>query len=171
MTSNISRLFSVRSVACLALAVVAIVALVLPVSAMIKALTIDELVRASDFVVIATMQSKTEVSVNSEQISTMKNVLKLDKILKGTLKDTEPITVFTQQRGAYGEIGSLEDQVEFPAAGKKVMLFLKQLAPGRVDLINGMQGMWPMDGQTLLGFGTGIQLQAIVDTIKHQSAN
>lgn len=167
-TGGVTRGF--RGVAVVGIAVLGLI-LAGTLSAMIKEMPVAELVRASDFVVIAVVEDRAEVSVNSEQISTVKNTLKLERAIKGEWRPADPIVVFTQQRGSYGEIGSLEDQVEFPAKGQRVLLFLRQLAPGRVDLVNTLQGMWPMDGKTLHGFGTGITLDSVVETVKQQQVN
>jgi len=139
--------------------------------AMIKALPLPDLVRQADLVVVATVESISQASVDREQISTMKNVLKLDKTLKGDWAAAQPLVVLTQQRGAYGEVGSLEDQVEFPKAGKQVLLFLKKAGPDKLALVNDLQGVWPIEGDKLHGFGTGVKMSAVVEVIESQRLN
>ena len=149
----------------LLVALAAAVAFAVPVSAMIITLPLHDLTRQSDVVVIAQVEKVETVTIGTDKIATVRNSLKAETVLKGDLKVAPPLQVFTQQRGKYGEDGALEDQVEFPPVGKRVLVFLKKTRDGKLDLVNGLQGLWPMDGQEFLGFGTGVKLDQVKDAI------
>lgn len=133
--------------------------------AMIITLPLRDLTRRADVVVIAQVEKIETVSVDGEKIATVRNLLKPESILKGKLEPKAALAVLTVQRGAYGEEGSLEDQVEFPAAGQRVLVFLQKNREGNLDLVNGLQGMWPIQGEEFLGFGLGVKLQEVQDSI------
>lgn len=145
---------------------VALVALVLPVCGMIQTLPLSDLVRQAELICIAKVVQVNEIAVDKDQISTVKNVLLSEKLLKGSWQAMEPIVVMTRQSGKYGSIGSLEDQVEFPPKGSRVVLFLKKAKDGSLEPVNLLQGVWPLEDQKPLGMGLGITLQQLEEVVK-----
>ena len=133
---------------------------------MIETLPLADLVRRAELICIARVEQVSEVSVDKEQVSTMKNVLLSEKLLKGSWQAMEPIVVMTRQCGKYGAISSLEDQIEFPPKGSRVVLFLKKAKDGSLEPINLLQGVWPLEGQKPLGMGLGITLQQLEEVVK-----
>lgn len=135
-------------------------------NAMIITLPIQELVKKSDLILIAKVEQQTEIEVDKNQISTIKNVILPEKILKGSWNIKEPLTIFTKKCGEPGSIGWLEDQPELPPKGSKVLLFLYKADDGTYQPVNLVQGVWPInnDGK-LLGMGYGYTLKQIQDCI------
>ncbi len=140
--------------------------LALPVSGMIRTLPLPDLVRQAEVICIAKVVQINEVSVDKFQVSTVKNVLLSEKLLKGSWQPMEPIVVMTRQCGKYGTIGSLEDQVEFPPKGSRVVLFLQKAKDGSLEPVNLLQGVWPLEGDKPLGMGLGITLQQLEEVVK-----
>jgi len=135
---------------------------------MIKTLTIPDLVRKAQVICIAKVAQQSEISVSKEQISTIKNVLLPEKVLKGDWPANEPIVIMTKKCGESGQIGWLEDQVEFPPKGYRVILFLEKADDGSLRTVNLVQGMWPLDKTKPLGMGIGTTLAQVEDLIKAQ---
>ncbi|HNV68795.1 MAG TPA: hypothetical protein PKO06_03795 [Candidatus Ozemobacteraceae bacterium] len=140
--------------------------LAVPGFGMIDTLPLPDLVRQAEMICIAKVVQVNEVSVDKDQVSTVKNVLLSEKLLKGSWQAMEPIVVMTRQSGKYGTVGSLEDQVEFPPKGSHVVLFLKKAKDGSLEPVNLLQGVWPLDGQKPLGMGLGITLQQLEEVVK-----
>jgi hypothetical protein len=152
----------------LLLAVLVLVSVCLP--AMISTLPLPELVRRSQVICHAKVAQITEIAVDSEQISTMKNVLTPVKVFKGDWLPQEPIVVMTKQCGTGGQIGWLEDQVDFPPVGHHVVVFLEKAEDGSLRTVNTIQGVWPLmeDLKTPLGMGQGLSLKDVTDLVASQ---
>ncbi len=140
--------------------------LLAPALAMIKTWALPDLVRKAQYIVIAKVAQQTEIAVDKNQISTMKNVLLPEKVLKGDWNPREPITLMTKKCGEPGQIGWLEDQPDVPPKGFRVVLFLEKGPDGSLQTVNLVQGLWPLDPQGKpLGMGLGTtmaQLEALI---------
>jgi hypothetical protein len=133
-------------------------------SAMIRTLPLEELVSRSDAIVIALVYSVTATKVDpSSKIITLQNELKTVELLKGSLPNQQPIILITRRH----ETHWMEDNVELPPPGSRVVLFLRQSGDGMVP-VNGIQGVWPMQGEKLLQMGTGKTLDDIRKILKSQ---
>ena len=131
---------------------------------MILAFPLTDMVRRAELICIAKVVQVSEVSVDKDQISTMKNVLLTEKILKGKWDPKEPVIVMTHSSGKYGTPSSMEDQVEFEK-DSRVVVFLKKARDGSLETVNLVQGVWPLEGDKPLGMGLGTTLEKLEETI------
>lgn len=143
------------------LALLAAVLVLVPVFGMIRALTLPDLVKQSELIVLARVEKVAEIARDAQGISTVKNVLTTEKILKGSWDQREPLVIMTRQGAADGRIGSIEDQVEFPPKGFQVLLFLKKNVTRGWETVNLVQGIWPMKDRKLLGMGFGTTFEQV----------
>lgn len=161
------RRVAVISVIFLTLAVAFQVA---PCRGMIATLKLPDLVRRSELICIAKVVQKSDVVVDPEQITTVKNVLEATSILKGDWNVREPIVVMSIYGGKAGMPGWLEDQVEFPVKGEHVLVFLEKAEDGSLRTVNTVQGVWPLeqDQRTPYGMGLGFTLADVKEQIEEQ---
>ena len=136
--------------------------------AMIATLKLPDLVRQSEFICVAKVVKVSEIAVDKDQISTVKNVLLPEKVLKGTWAKHEPIVLMTRQCGKAGQVGWMEDQVTFPPKGNSVMLFLRKREDGSLETVNTIQGLWPLNKGKPEGMGIGFTIKQIKEIIKQQ---
>lgn len=150
------------------LALVLLVAMAAAGQAMIATLKLPDLVRQSEIIAIATVVSSTDTGSDKEQISTFRNELKPEKILKGFWKLGEPFVVMTRQCGKPGQIGWIEDQPQFPEKGARCVVFLKRPDVDKLEIVNLVQGVWPIiDGKTA-GMGLGYSIAQIEELVRQQ---
>jgi hypothetical protein len=134
------------------------------VYAMIRTLPIEDLVKKSDHIVIAYVYSVTTVSSDpSTKIIILRNELRLIESMKGAWPSHEPIILTTRRHEEHW----IEDNVELPSPGTKVVLFLTK-NHDRLVPVNGIQGVWPIKGNKLLQMGTGKTLDEIRAIVKRQ---
>lgn len=136
--------------------------------AMIATLKLPDLVRQSEIIALATVVSSTETNTDKEQISTFRNELKPDKILKGFWKPGEPLVVMTRQCGKPGQIGWIEDQPQFPDKGRQCLVFLKRVDVDKLEIVNLVQGVWPIVSGKPAGMGLGYTVSQIEDLVRQQ---
>ncbi|HOT27427.1 MAG TPA: hypothetical protein PLU72_04490 [Candidatus Ozemobacteraceae bacterium] len=136
--------------------------------AMIATLKLPDLVRQSEIIALATVVSSTETETDREQISTFRNELKPDKILKGFWKPGTPFVVMTRQCGKPGQIGWIEDQPQFPDKGTQCLVFLKRVDVDKLEIVNLVQGVWPIVGGKPTGMGLGYAISQIEELVKQQ---
>jgi len=82
--------------------------------------------------------------------------LKVIESLKGTILPDESIVINTFKAAHW-----IEDNVELPLPGSRVFLFLNKNEKGEFSPVNGIQGVWPMQGDKFLGMGTRYKLDGI----------
>ncbi|OQA05934.1 MAG: hypothetical protein BWY66_02157 [bacterium ADurb.Bin374] len=152
----------------LLLAILFLVAVTIAGQAMIATLKLPDLVRQSEIIAIATVVSSTEMDTDKEQISTFRNELKPEKILKGFWKPGEPFIVMTRQCGKPGQIGWIEDQPQFPDKGNKCLVFLKRVDVDKLEIVNLVQGVWPIIGGKPAGMGLGYEVSQIEELVRQQ---
>ncbi|MBM4146714.1 MAG: hypothetical protein FJ240_10675 [Nitrospira sp.] len=129
---------------------------------MIRTLPVSELISTAEHIVIAEVYQITKTGYTPEsKLSLLKNELKVTETLKGTLSQNEPIIINTMKAEDW-----IEDNVEIPLPGSKVFLFLKKDEKGEFRPVNGIQGIWPMQGEKLLGMGTRYKVDDIRKMIK-----
>ncbi|MBI3039790.1 hypothetical protein HYY75_12225 [bacterium] len=136
--------------------------------AMIETMKLPELVQKSDFIFLAKVEQIQEMAKDENQVSTVKNVLSLEKALKGNWDKKEPLVIMTQQVKSFGEMGSIEDQVEFPPKGFRIIVFLKKASDGNLEVVNSLQGLWPLHDSQPIGMGQGITIKQLEDVIAKQ---
>ncbi|MBP7635425.1 hypothetical protein KBA41_14755 [Candidatus Ozemobacteraceae bacterium] len=152
----------------LLLAILFFVAVTMASQAMISTLKLPDLIRQSEIIALVTVVSSTETDTDKEQISTFRNELKPDKILKGFWKPGEPFVVMTRQCGKPGQIGWIEDQPQFPDKGNQCLVFLKRVDVDKLEIVNLVQGVWPIIGGKPAGMGLGYAVSQIEDLVRQQ---
>ena len=128
----------------------------------IKTLPVADMVSKAEYIVISEAYQITKTGyLRSNKLSYLKNELKIIESLKGELLPDESIVINTVK----GE-NWIEDNVELPLPGSKVFLFLKKNEKGEFRPVNGIQGVWPMQGDKLLGMGTRYKVDDIREMIQ-----
>lgn len=131
---------------------------------MIRTLPVEKLISDSEYIVIAQVYSVTVAGTEpSTKLITLRNEMKLIESLKGVWPAREPIVLNTRRH----EDHWIEDNVELPPPGTKVVLFLTRYQ-GRLVPVNGIQGVWPLQGNKLLQMGTGKTLDDIRKIVRNQ---
>ncbi|MBF0408666.1 MAG: hypothetical protein HQM10_15060 [Candidatus Riflebacteria bacterium] len=138
------------------------------VFSMIKSLSLPDLIRESEIIVIAMVEKITDTGMDERGLSIVKNELLMQKVLKGKWEPAVPIVITTRQSGTPGKTGWLEDQVEFTEKGSRVILFLKKTPEGELQTVNLIQGVWPLDGDKPLGMGFNYTMEQLVEEISKQ---
>jgi len=168
MNTSSKKLAIVRSGFLLALLLV--VTSVLPSRAYIRTLPLEELVRSSQFIVIAQVVKETVSERNrAKKVLLLKNELRLIEPLKGTWPKGEPIVLQTVKP----ERGWMEDNVRLPPPGSRVLLFLQMTNKGllyQLVPVGGINGVWPMEGNKLLGMGFNKTLHQVRQEIRRQAS-
>jgi hypothetical protein len=134
---------------------------------MIKTLPVAELVSHSDYIVIGEVRKIEVTGTGSSKMGEM-TILKNEIIVLDSLKGAWPFDkpmIFRTVRPKRW----IEDNVEFPSPGMRVLLFVKQMESDRLNLVNGIQGLWPIQGDKLVRMGTGRTLEEIKAIIKNQA--
>lgn len=154
-----------------ALAAVSLAALVVvPMHGMIRTLPLLELVKRSDFIITAVVEKVSVVgngrAFGGLAVLDLQNELKPLDTLKGTWPSGQTVVLSTIKP----EKGWREDNVEIPPAGSRVLLFLAKGPDGRLVPVNGIQGVWPMKGETLRGMGLGKSLADVREGVKKGDA-
>ena len=136
-------------------------------SSMIKTLPVAELVSHSDYIVIGEVQ-KIEVygtdSSKMGKIKLLRNEITVKESLKGAWPLDKPMILRTIKAERW-----IEDNIEFPFPGTQVVLFIKKGKSDSLNLVNGIQGLWPIQGGKLLRMGTGKTIEEIRAMIKSQT--
>ncbi|MBI3038300.1 hypothetical protein HYY75_04490 [bacterium] len=108
---------------------------------MIQTLPFPELVTNSDVIVIAKVTDITPAAKNDEKTFELRNILSIERILKGEWPADKPLEFITQDfQGKWRE-----DEVAFPEKGERTILFLKRDDKGTLQLVNGIQSIWPLE--------------------------
>jgi hypothetical protein len=124
---------------------------------MIKTLPLSDLISKAEYIVIAEVYQITKTGyIPQSKLTILKNELKVIESLKGKLLPGESIAINTMKAEHW-----MEDNVELPLPGSKVFLFLEKNEKGEFSPVNGIQGVWPMKGEKLLGMGTRYKLDDI----------
>ena len=109
-------------------------------SAMIVTLPFPDLVRDSNVIVIARVSNKVPVPKGAKEFAQIKNILIVENVLKGKLQTSEPLELMTADtKGKWRE-----DVLAFPETGSRAVLFLARGKDGNLNVVNGIQGVWPL---------------------------
>jgi hypothetical protein len=131
---------------------------------MIRTLPIEDLVAKSEYIVLTQVFSITATGSDPlTNLITLRNEMKLIESLKGMWPAQEPIILTTRKY----ERRWIEDNVELPPPGTRVVLFLTHYQ-GSLVPVNGIQGVWPLQGDKLLQMGTGKTLDDIRKIVNSQ---
>ncbi len=132
---------------------------------MIRTLPVQDLIISAEYIVIVEVSKITETGyLPDKKITLLRNELKVIESLKGSLSPSDSVVINTIKGEHW-----LEDNVEIPPPGSRVFMFLRKNQKGEVRPVNGIQGIWPMEGSKLLGMGTGKNLDDIRKMIKRDS--
>jgi len=148
--------------------VCAVILILQILEAKIAWLSLDELVSRSDIIVIALIQRVSVVENNSERgVSTLKNRLTIMESLKGSWPMGKPLVLITTEFANPSEYWE-EDSIHLPSPGFRVLLFLKKDNDTWLPT-NGMQGVWPLQGDKLTGAGLGTSIDQIREVVRKQA--
>jgi hypothetical protein len=132
--------------------------------AMIRTIPFPELVKTADLIVVAKVTEQVPEADSPPAPPRVKNVLTLERSLKGDWTAEKPLVFHTADRQGKRR----EDFVEFPAVGERVVLFLKKATDGSLTIMNRIQGLWPLQtgSDKTLGMGFNYSLEAIEKAVK-----
>jgi hypothetical protein len=138
-----------------------------PSFSMIRTMTLDELVSNSDYVVIGELR-RIEVeateSPRSDGMQDVSNEVLVTESLKGAWPSDRSMVFRTIKTRHW-----VEDRVEFPPVGTRMLLFVKKAESGRLQLTNRVQGLWPLQGDKPSRMGTGKTIAEIRSIIAQHS--
>lgn len=135
----------------------------LSASAMIRTLPFPDLVKQAEIIAIVTVTEQTQSPVPGKDYPKVETTVEVERVLKGSLKEKDTLS-FT----SYGtEEKYLEDSPIFPPKGEKAVLFLVD-QDGQKVLLNGIQGLWPLEAGTnkTLGMGFRYSIEKIEEELK-----
>ncbi|HWR57423.1 MAG TPA: hypothetical protein VN328_00925 [Thermodesulfovibrionales bacterium] len=131
---------------------------------MIRTLPVEDLVAEAEHIVLAQVYSVMVVGTDpASKMITLRNEMKLIESLKGQWPARKSVILTTTRHEEHW----IEDNVELPPTGTKVVLFLRRYKD-RLVPVNGIQGVWPLEGNKLLQMGTGKTLNDIRTIVKSQ---
>lgn len=142
----------------------------LSAGAMIRTLPVDELVRTSECIVIAEVETVSSLGTSGPPtvhgVTHLKNELRPIEVIKGSWPPDERIVIKTVRP----EKGWMEDNVELPPPGSRVLLFLEKDGRGDVRPVNGIQGVWPLREGRPAGMGFGKSIDDIREKVRAQQS-
>ncbi|RLA74477.1 MAG: hypothetical protein DRG30_05295 [Epsilonproteobacteria bacterium] len=127
--------------------------------AYIKFMPHEQLVKASEYIVVSKVQTVSDTGKTMRwreaTAKVVKNELQVIESIKGSLK--KPFVLNTLKFD-----GWMEDNVKLPRKGLDVLLFLKRDKKGELKPVNGIQGVWRIgsDGKPI--YGTMKEIREIV---------
>lgn len=150
--------------------------------AMIDTLSVPELIRQSDLVILAEVERQTDVPAlnmasDSGKIShatgapqplpQLETVVRPIRYFKGASPAGQRLTFVTL--GAVSGKPWFEDEPRFPPVGRQVLLFLKH-GKASFSPVNMIQGVWPIDQASgkPQGMGFGYSMEDIETEMKNQ---
>ncbi len=142
-------------------AVLALLMLNLGGYAMIETLSLENLVRGADTIVLADIDKVKPVGVSEEKLEVIANLVRVHEPLKGGVAVGEALKIKTFR--------GIEDSVIF-TEGARVLLFLKK-NDNHFTIFNGPQGCWKMEKDgTFSGMGHGTTLEQVKEAIAAPAA-
>ena len=138
------------------------------VEAMMYFMPKEQLVEASEYIVVAKVQtvSNTDRVMRWREVTAkvVKNELQVIEMIKGSLSLEKPFVLYTFEYN-----GEMEDNVELSSKGSIVLLFLEKDEKGELKPVNGIQGVWPMNNDKFAGIGSGTTLKQIREMAQSQT--
>jgi hypothetical protein len=147
-----------------------------PAFARIRTLQLSELIGQSDIIVIGRvgdMKKIAEVPKGSGSVEeTIENTIIPERILKGKWPKGKPMSFTTHRSVDNGKQVWREDALSFPERGSAVVLFISRDHQGRLEIVNGIQGLWPLgkDGKPL-GMGYSYTVEELKKEIAKTGQN
>ncbi len=132
--------------------------------AMIRTLPLPDLVAKADLIVLAKVAAIGEEKSADQSIPPVKNELSVERVLKGTWNASDPIVLKT-----FFKPGDKirEDGVVFPEKDRRVLLFLESKDGKDLRILNGIQGLWPIEAGTdkTLGMGFRYSIEKVLEEV------
>lgn len=126
--------------------------------AMIRDITLDELVKKSDVIVIADVLAIKEVGTLPSGTTVIANLVEVDQPLMGGAAIGERLKIKTW---------GIEDNPVFKK-GLRTLLFLRKVN-NYYEVVSGIAGSWPIvDDGKIAGYGTGKSLSDIEKAIENK---
>lgn len=149
-------------------AVFIIFSLLQTAEAMMDFIPTDRLVASSEYIVVVKVQSVNSTGEilkwRGVTAKVVQNQLQVIESIKGSLLPKKFFTLDTLKFN-----GWMEDNVELPSKGLKVLLFLKRDNKGELKPVNGIQGVWYMKDGEFTRIGHSTTLKKIREMVqKHQ---
>ena len=125
----------------------------------------EELVQASEYIVMARVETIRDtgntIRWGKMRAKRVKNELQVVELIKGSLPLDKAFSIETIKFD-----GWMEDNVELPDKGSKVLLFLDKNKNDELNPVNGIQGVWRIksDGKPI--YGTMKEIREIVEKQK-----
>ena len=135
-----------------------------PALAMIRTLPLSELIERSDFIIIGRVTEQRKVAEvpkgpgSTEE--TIENIILPQEILKSKWPKGKKMIFATHRAVRDGKQMWWEDELSFPERDSRVVLFVTRERGGKLVIVNGIQGLWPLgeDGKPLgMGFRYSIE--------------
>jgi len=135
----------------------------MPAFAMIRTLPFPELVQKAEVIVIASVDTQQVVSPADAKIPETSTFVKIEKILKGTIEADKPLQFNTPGSKDF----VVRDRPRFPIPGERVVLFLVKNEEGSWRILNGVQGLWPVESGSdkTLGMGFNYSIRQIEEEL------
>lgn len=151
-----------------------ILALVLssdPVFARIRTLQLPELIVQSDIIVMGRLAEKKRIATTPKgggsTEETIENIILPQRILKGKWPKGKPMSFTTHRSVRNGKQVWREDELSFPEKGSGVVLFVNRDQRGKLWIVNGIQGLWPLGED---GKPRGMGLRYSIEDLKREIA-
>lgn len=146
---------------------IALIFLVQNSVAYIRFMPTEQLVKSSEYIVVASMQSVYNTGRKQRwrgaEAHIVENKLIVIESLKGTMPAKKTFVLNTLKFDEW-----MEDNVKLPSQGKEILLFLKRDKKNELKPVNGIQGVWRMRNGEPSGIGSGKTLQQIRDMVQKQ---
>ncbi len=129
-------------------------------NAMIRDISLDELVRRSDTIVVVEVLAVKTVGTLPSGAQVVANLVSVNQPLKGGVAIGERLKLKTR---------TIEDEA-FLKKGQKTLLFLRKVQ-NYYEVVSGIAGTWPIeDDGNLYGYGTGKKLSDVEKAIESVEA-
>ena len=133
-------------------------------NAMIRTLPFPDLVKKAEVIIIVQVVDQKiteEAGVANPKVHTE---VEVERVLKGDLKAKDKLAFDTQGTAKKAR----EDSPIFPEKGRKAVLFLVKGDGGQWLLVNGIQGLWPLQPETgkTLGMGFRYSVEQVEAEVK-----
>ncbi len=136
----------------------------LSANAMIRTLPFPDLVKKAEVIVIVQVVDQKITEEAGAANPKVHTEVEIERVLKGGLKAKDRL-----QFDTYGTAKKArEDSPIFPEKGRKAVLFLVKGDGGRWLLVNGIQGLWPLQAETgkTLGMGFRYSVEQVEAEVK-----
>ena len=124
--------------------------------AMIRDISLNELIKRSDVVAVVDVLAVKSVGTLPSGAQVIANLVKVNEPLKGDVAIGEKLKLKTR---------TIEDNAAFKA-GQKTLLFLKKVN-NYYEVVSGITGAWPIeDDGSLYGYGSGKNISDVKKAIE-----